>query len=99
MINADVKRFWSMDFIDLLKETSSVVQFSYRTAQVEKVLFSIERDSEAEKVLAEKAGKSSDNHTVYKVEFDNGAKLFIGCSDSEMTFGLGYRPLIVRHGH
>lgn len=71
-----------------------VKQYPYRTAVVydDDTIFCIDRESEEgrkfEKLLAEKAGARTDNHTAYEITTENGKKLYVGCSDFKIRIGL-----------
>ena len=76
-------------FCALFSETTEVVQYSYRSAQVVHRLLDFERDREVETQLAEKAGKQIDNHTLYELKCADGHSFVIKCFDDHMTLGLG----------
>ena len=68
---------------------ASVRQYGYRQALPVRPLFHIERDKEFEEMLAEKAGKKMDNHTLYEITYPDGTSFSIKFSDSRMYIGLG----------
>ena len=90
MLKVTVDKWWISHMTSQLSsEKVTVHQYPYRSARVSHPLFVIERNDNLEKLLAEKSGKRLDNHTLYKVSFEDGNSFAIECSDFTMGIGVG----------
>jgi len=67
----------------------AVTRYPYRTARVDDVFLQVSRDAmrDFEQQLAEKAGASPSNHTVYEIVQENRAPVYVMFSDYSVRFG------------
>ena len=73
-----------------VRETGTkVIQYRYRTAMPRNILMKLPRYKGFEELLAEKAKKNLDNHTVYQVTLSDGNSFVVFCHDFKMYIGLG----------
>lgn len=81
---------WIFDIIwQLNLPGTQVKQYAYRTAHLRHSLVDFPRNAQLERLLADKAGKRADNHTVYQIILGDGTEFAIQCHDGEMRLGLG----------
>lgn len=77
----------------LMFEYCIVKQHSYGSVKIIHPLITFPKYKELENFLAKKAGKESDNHTVYEIVYGDGASFAISCSDCNMTLGIGIKEV------
>lgn len=70
-------------------ENCKVTQYPYRKARIIHTLVKVPRNDKIEKLLLKKAGKQQDNHTMYKITYEDGMSVVVMCSDSTMRLGIG----------
>lgn len=81
---------WVLEIMKALATNnySKVKFYPYRTAKVSDVMFDAERESirPLEYILAIKAGKKPDNHTVYEV-YNGCQTYYVWCTDNLLRVG------------
>ena len=84
---------WLHELSSIIRRGATVTQFSYRTARVKHRLVDLDRNDDDvmkfEVFLAESASTIRDNHTTYKVTFEDGESFAIGCTDGHIFLGIG----------
>lgn len=92
MLETREVNFWLRDTMrEVRSEDTQVKQYGYRTARILHTLVRFPRNEKLESLLANKAGKNPDNHTVYQVTLADGTVFAVFCHDREMSIGLGIR--------